>query len=737
MENLDFVVIDDTKQDHWAEWKEIVKSERFKLRHIQYTYFFSCITQCERVDVTKFLVEEIEKKRHIVESSLDHVKRLRANPEVVTLDSDDDADSDDDDIQILEQKLLNRKNDKASRVYIEKSSKLDTSCELIDLGDTDEESSQAQREGEEREFYKNAGLSVGLQQAISALQQKPRPVSRKSKSPDKKIIPSDPESKSKEDSASDEIEVLVEKEAPKDKSSRKEKVVDRKAIMFQTGLKNLLNQDLEADDKSKSSVEEDSRTEAEGAAVTEGSAVTAVEVLSPTQPFPSLKMEEWEEEEGNLRKLCRVLDCVLDRQNQTGETVTVGLVTSRTCQYLKSKSGRVGAVPRQVDSSVREEFYQKYQDRREEEDQSLVSEMNQVSNILSSLKFLESYTSHLTHPTPAIINNLMASCLLAQQSMLVAERTVDYLEVTVYRFLSCVSSNVMTYQEWLEIILSACRAGNNINFTSFSLANPRDTVGCQAFFKQLMEEFSSRSGGGSNLLAEFIVWLCERDLGLWWKYHKHSCQPVLFYLLGDSPATLLSTLKSVLAPTYRSLLIAPYSQRLTVVRKLFSMSSIILAHLDSVNKQSYINLGSKLDLAGVMAEALAQWYKRDKSSQSLSCELMLLQPDWFSLLVARKLLALLTSGKMSGLSSLTDLTAALGRLSVEEREGGQGMCVEFLQYRAISCCHLHTALRDVSPLVLTISVQLFLPQLLFLNFILSNCYYKISYHFPYINPTIT
>ena len=45
--------------------------------------------------------------------------------------------------------------------------------------------------------------------------------------------------------------------------------------------------------------------------------------------------------------------------------------------------------------------------------------------------------------------------------------------------------------------------------------------------------------------------------------------------------------------------------------------------------------------------------------------------------------------------SLTDLTTALGRLTVEERGGGVGRCVDILHYRAISSCHLHTILRTV------------------------------------------
>ena len=38
------------------------------------------------------------------------------------------------------------------------------------------------------------------------------------------------------------------------------------------------------------------------------------------------------------------------------------------------------------------------------------------------------------------------------------------------------------------------------------------------------------------------------------------------------------------------------------------MSSILLSHLDTLNKQSYINTGSKLELAGVVAGVMADWH---------------------------------------------------------------------------------------------------------------------------------
>ena len=47
------------------------------------------------------------------------------------------------------------------------------------------------------------------------------------------------------------------------------------------------------------------------------------------------------------------------------------------------------------------------------------------------------------------------------------------------------------------------------------------------------------------------------------------------------------------------------------------------------------------------------------------------------------------------MSSLSDLTTALGRLSVEERGGSVGRCVDILHYRAVSSCHLHTTLRTL------------------------------------------
>ena len=62
------MVLDDYRQAHSRDWKEILKmSEDLKLKRIQYKYFFKCITHCERVNVDNFLIED---------------------PEIVTIDSD-------------------------------------------------------------------------------------------------------------------------------------------------------------------------------------------------------------------------------------------------------------------------------------------------------------------------------------------------------------------------------------------------------------------------------------------------------------------------------------------------------------------------------------------------------------------------------------------------------------------------------------------------------------------------
>ena len=683
---MDFVVLEDTRQEHWAEWREILrKSENLKLQHIQYTFFFSCITQCERVNTSGFLVEGAENgsKRQLGngESSND-VKRFRSAPELVTLDSDEEVDSDDD-IQILEQKIIDRKSVVSSRVYIEKSSKLNSEV-IIELGDSsDEENAEAQTPRDEREAHHNSGLSLGLQKAISAIQQRPNPLSRKSESQEtNKLLAARSNDLDDDKDDDDDITVLEEK-------SRKIRGLDKKSIMFQSGLRNLLNhQDLDTDDKSKSSLEEEEETKP----------VEEVEVASPPRPFPALSLEKWaskegEEEEEEMRRLCRVVDCVLERQTQTGECLTVGLTvsSSRTLKYVRSRTRGGRGQPRPVDSSVREEFYQKYQERRGETEASLTSEINQICNVLSSLRFLQSYTSHLTQPTPAILHNLLSSCLRPHQSSLVVERILDYLELSLYRFLSCLSSGIITYRAWLEIILSACRTGPNIDYNSFNLDNKQDTAACLAFFRLLLTEFSSQQEGreGAALLAEFLLRLCQKDLQLWWRQHKSEGLPVLYYLLGDSTSSLVPTIKTLVSPVYRGLLEVPYSQKLGLVRRLISLCAILVSHLDEDNKQSYINgTASKHELAGVVATVLVH------CRESLWSELVLLQPDWFSLLVSRQLFSLLT-GRRSKLSSLADLSKALARLSVEEAGGGVGRCLDILHYRAISSCHLHTILRSV------------------------------------------
>ena len=62
-------------------------SESLKLLHIQYTYFFNCIIQCDRVNPDSFLIEETEKrmegsKRQLGNGELSSgVKRFRSEPQ--------------------------------------------------------------------------------------------------------------------------------------------------------------------------------------------------------------------------------------------------------------------------------------------------------------------------------------------------------------------------------------------------------------------------------------------------------------------------------------------------------------------------------------------------------------------------------------------------------------------------------------------------------------------------------
>ena len=663
VDKLDYIVIDNDQHQDWGEWSTLVKKQREQgywsnLRHIQYKFFFNCITKCEVVSVKEHLILENERILDSMKRSVDdadvEVKRFKPAPVIVDLES-----SDDDDLEVLEQRLAARNTIHRRRVYLEKN----ITGEVVDVGDRSED---------ETVNNKSHGINLGLQQAIRALQPRISVQNRTDSvlNDDGDTIDSD-----------DEIEIVMSKPG----ESRKNCSVDRRSVMFQSRMKELRDDNDDHDDgESSSSVSQTDETSSVRDPSPEVTApVEPVPIILPTQPFPDMDSDE------NIKLVDKILECVVERQIITQEHLSVSGVSMKQFKYDKHGECSTLTKIESVDSSVREEFYQKYLDN----DNNM---MNQVSNIMSSIKFLNQFTSLTCHATPAILNNLMVECIMNQESQIIVDQALNYLNLTLFRHISCVSSNMMSRSSWITMILSSCRADDNVNFDSFDLDNKQDTAMSAKFFSKLLKRVmnSGTEERGPLKLLKLLVDIFAKDIQMLWRMSRSvSSYPLLYHLLGDSVAGVMESVKRVIVPLYVSSLRCDGEVR-SVVRRLVSLTALMMASLDSVNKQSYINCGHKLDMANCLAAALHTWTSDAHNDQLLRSEMLLLTPDWFVMLVSRSLLTLSSSGSVPRLTNVKDLTASLSKLTIDSPPV-VSTCYETLFYKTLSTFHIHTCLRTL------------------------------------------
>ena len=524
--DLNFVIIDNDQHPDWAQWSQIVQRRRDvgqwkSLRHVQYKYLFNIITKCDPVSVREFLIDDTEKM--MVDSKREHasnddqiVKRFKRDPLIVNLDSDSD-----DDIEVLEAKLKSQKLGRNRRVYFEKN----YTGEVITIEDDEKEDADA--EEDPIISQQSSRLSVGLQQAISALQPQRRPLHSSSRS-------------RPVDTAEDEVEVVMQKQA----EARKSTAVDARSALFQSRLRS-----LQSDGDEVGSESSQSQDEAEAVTSRDRSpspVVEPVEILPPAQLIPELEATD--------KLLHKVVDCLLERQSITGECATVGWAVCRAAKYDKHGEAPRRTGTRLVDSSVREEFNQKFVEAEAGQEQQL----SQVSSTVSSLRFLGPYTSLTTHPTPAILHRLMLDCVLRQDSAALATLALQLLHLALGRHLACLSAGLLARDQWVAALLSACRPSDLTDFDSFDLENKQDTARCAVFFQTILRDLRQQPGRrGAAQLLEFLVTAATRDLQLAWRPQRSSAPrpahlPLVFHLLGDTNQSVMATIKKLVVPLYTS-----------------------------------------------------------------------------------------------------------------------------------------------------------------------------------------
>jgi len=218
---------------------------------------------------------------------------------------------------------------------------------------------------------------------------------------------------------------------------------------------------------------------------------------------------------------------------------------------------------------------------------------------------------------------------------------------------------------------------------------------CWQFFCRVTDELREFPGmdnqAGPRILLQFLVKLCKRDFELWWKHFRRSdgkdgrdlSYPILFYLLnGDS--NLVSNIRKSVVSVFQSVLEA--NQDMTEIRQLVSMCGLLLAHMDTQERQGFIYSGRKLEFSVHLAETLS--HCGDESQ--LFTELSLMQPPWLGLLVSRRLIMIKKDKCI--ISNITELSSKFDQITITD-DYTTSIPIDCLAQKIFSSCHLHTVLR--------------------------------------------
>ena len=116
------------------------------------------------------------------------------------------------------------------------------------------------------------------------------------------------------------------------------------------------------------------------------------------------------------------------------------------------------------------------------------------------------------------------------------------------------------------------------------------------------------------------------------------------------------------------------------------MSALLLSHQDSLQGQSLVHSGMKVEVANAVGRILKE---ASLGSRGLQMELFLLQPSWLSAAVSRSLLSGQHQVDMS--RGISEVIASLASLSLGSSEVGPVM--ENYCYKLMAHQHAHTIFR--------------------------------------------
>ena len=346
--------------------------------------------------------------------------------------------------------------------------------------------------------------------------------------------------------------------------------------------------------------------------------------------------------------LNRILSTLMKRYKTTDEGLAIGNINSRTLKYDKNREGPPPAGVMTL--------------KHIEPDFRTGNDGERILNVTSSLLRLSLETSSTQQPTAYLLNVVLSKLLLQGDDDNVKTESKKYLE----KFLSLHLTSGKR-EDWLWLILSACRSlEDQKSFRKFDITNTHDLHSCSMFFSETVSQVIKDYDGCETFLAVFVKILLK-DFEFWWKHCKGNF-PIFYYLVGGPQANILKRIERSVLKLYEASLSLRRENcsMLTPVRKLLSMSALLVSRLDSLNSQVSINSGEKLKLAARLASVLET---AQLSSRELYLELSLLQPSWLSALVCQNLL-----------SSLYDINAARSLKEILQSGTGQSSQDLRLQY---------------------------------------------------------
>jgi len=266
---------------------------------------------------------------------------------------------------------------------------------------------------------------------------------------------------------------------------------------------------------------------------------------------------------------------------------------------------------------------------------------------VASIRRLKIETTSSAYPSSSLLNIVMKKLLLEEKDPNVIVKAYEYLDHFLFLHLG---KGGIERDKWLNLVLSALRnLPEQKLFKSFDIGNSHDIQACWSFFREAVSLFQREENveklEGPRIFFEFLVKMLHKDFELWWKHWRKSdlsstrtiSYPLLYYILGGSRSSILKNLSKTVLKLYKFSLEDGQTQILPTMRKLLSMSALLVSHLDCLDGYMAIYQGEKVALAKSVGEV----YKTalHLSGDDLYLELSMLQPSWLSLLVSRYILS--------------------------------------------------------------------------------------------------